>query len=120
MRGYLESDFGVVSGFSEGFLELHERCTSGATVQALTITNQHKTVAFSHSNPYNIAHSGWLLSGDVEAPRPHNPLVAGSNPACPILSQKPGREVACMFQTCKPTSFPTMIEARQMIGNLEN
>ena len=58
----------------------------------------------------------WFVEGDGT----HNPLVAGSNPACPILSQKPGREVACMFQTCKPTSFPTMIEARQMIGNLEN
>ena len=55
--------------------------------------------------PYHLIHSGWMVSGFRVDHRPHNPLVAGSSPACPTFSTHTSEKVFEHFARNAKTAF---------------
>ena len=54
---------------------------------------------------YHLTHSGWMVSGFRVDHRPHNPLVAGSSPACPTFSTHTSERVFTHYANDAKTSF---------------
>ena len=55
--------------------------------------------------PYHHTHSGWMVLGYMADHRPHNPLVAGSSPACPTFSTHTSERVFEHYANVAKTSF---------------
>jgi hypothetical protein len=51
----------------------------------LSIINQQKPVVFFFQLSYYATRSDWMVLIVMDFPRPHNPPVAGSSPACPTF-----------------------------------
>jgi len=94
-----------------GALSAH-RCTKTAN------NNPQNPIAIKSHLLYHHTHSGWIVLSVMEFSLPHNPLVAGSSPACPTFSTIPSQQLFCYYASViKPCFYAILTHSAESNWN---